>query len=103
MSNFKRNPSPHPFYKFWNDLIDRAENLPPDEYRKAISRMDWFPHFSEMNLSDYNLHAAAEIARIGSDDLKKVYNEEHAKRYDNESFYPKGDPDRNYSPPFDLS
>jgi hypothetical protein len=91
------------YNQYWQDVKNRADNktLAVEEYDKLVSKADWFYYFSDSNLSPLEMNTLFTIATEGSNEFKSLYNREHAKRFNNESFYPASDA-RKYTPPFSL-
>lgn len=89
------------YFKFWKMFLAKAKNktLTVEEYDKECSRADWFYYFSDMNLSPLAMDTLLEVAKL-DERFAAIYNREHAKRFNNESFYPIDNSERSYSYPF---
>lgn len=76
------------------------------EFKTALANHDWFYYFSD----DHRVWTRGEeagkklinIARNSGVEFQAAYNDEYARHFNTESFYPKNG-DRKYSPPFQLA
>ena len=94
---------PFNYFQHWQDFVSVAKSgkLTVAEYDKACSGADWFFYFSDMNLSPVEMDSIKEASEF-NDEFKIIYNREHAKRFNNESFYPASDNTRKYESPYKL-
>jgi len=94
---------PFNYFEHWKQFVNDASTgkLTIEEYDKACSKADWFYYMSDMNLSPVAMNSINEAAEF-NDAFKRIYNREHAKRFNNESFYPADDTSRKYEYPFKL-
>ena len=86
----------------WSEIKTKADKgeLTLEKFSELVSKADWFYYMADQNLSPLEMDTLFTIANTGSDDFKRTWNREHAKRFNNESFYPKDDPARHYTYPF---
>lgn len=82
---------PYNHIQYWQEIKDKADrgNLTAKEYEDLLSKADWFYYMSDQNLSPLEMQTLRDIAEQGTNEFKSLYNREHAKRFNNESFYPK--------------
>ena len=74
-----------------------------EDFKKLLDSHDWFYHFSD----DHSYWVAGErssaqisyVLRNGTDDMKKLYNEYHARYFNTPSFVTA---DRPYTPPYKV-
>jgi hypothetical protein len=80
------------WFQHWHDVKARAEKgeLSVEEFDQLVSNADWFYYMSDMNLSSLHMDTLQEIAEKGSDEFKRIWNRESARRFNNDSFYPDG-------------
>jgi len=73
------------------------------EFKKLLNNHDWFYHFSD----DHGVWVRGEtqVAQIvgalknGTDEMKKLYNEYHARYFNTPSFVTEKNP---YTPPYSV-
>ena len=65
-------------------------------------RHDWFYYMSDMNLSDQPAKELRELAAKNGVEWQRVYNREHAKRFNTPSFYPTDGSCGTYKPVFNV-
>lgn len=76
------------------------------EYRIALANHDWYYYFSDdhgvWSRGDATSKDLFNIAKSGGAEFQAAYNEQHAKHFNTESFYPKSGNNK-YTPPFEVS
>ncbi len=88
---------PNGYFKYWSKI--GSGNITLEEYEDACKKADWFYHFSDQNLSGFHMESLYKAA-TNNDSFAAIYNREHAKRFNTESFYPPQDKERVYKYPF---
>lgn len=74
-----------------------------EKYRKMLASHDWYSAFSDDHSvwqnGEISMARLIKIAQDGSDDHKRAYNDEHARRFNHASFVL---PSTGYRKPFNV-